>query len=189
MKKYIFASALLGMTIILGGCATTAQKTDITNQKSLFRNSDEMASSTRRMMLGLPKGTMSDLTIGKKITIMGKTNSDGTILADRILIGEWKMPSFGTNSSTAPRPEGQTPPQAIGTRMNRPTGANDPASGRRIGARIGGGQSSTNGEILKIDDTNIVLKLTDGNSKIIFFSASTTINFIPTTTPPMPEKN
>ncbi|MFH1077712.1 MAG: hypothetical protein V1745_00305 [Patescibacteria group bacterium] len=44
--------------------------------------------------------------------------------------------------------------------------------------RIAGGGSVANGEVLSKDDGSLTIKLQDGGSKIVFISASTTVNMM-----------
>lgn len=44
-----------------------------------------------------------------------------------------------------------------------------------MGARNGGGLNATNGEIISKDEKSFTVKLSDGSSKIVLFSASTTV--------------
>jgi hypothetical protein len=46
------------------------------------------------------------------------------------------------------------------------------------------GESSISGEIMEINDVNIVLTIKDNGSKIIFYSDKTQVFFMPTSTPP-----
>ncbi|MCW1892245.1 MAG: DUF5666 domain-containing protein [Candidatus Uhrbacteria bacterium] len=47
--------------------------------------------------------------------------------------------------------------------------------GGAMGARNGGGLNATNGEITSKDEKSFTVKLADGSSKIVLFSASTTV--------------
>lgn len=67
--------------------------------------------------------------------------------------------------------------EALGNRTN--TGRNNSTgqgNGNSVGLRDGSGNNSVFGEISNVDDSSITVKTSDGNSKIILLSDSTTIN-------------
>ena len=127
------------------------------------------------------------------VEIFGTQNSDGTASAQRIIVStstaalenlrQQMMDRFRENTTTPQNgPDQSSPQQQDGQRQ--PDGqftqrrfANGTASAQRSG--LGGfrGQVAANliGEILSKDDTSLTIKLTDGGSKIVFYSTSTPI--------------
>src|SRR4030042_4497859 len=67
-----------------------------------------------------------------------------------------------------------------GTTFNKFRGQNDDTRNRQTGTnnqgRIGNGNRPLTGEIIGSDDKSITVKLTDGSSKIVFFSENVSIN-------------
>lgn len=199
MKKYFLAFALLtALTLVVSGCAVKdAQDASAVNSTDKNNRRGDFASGTMKMNFGEP-ATKADLAAGKKVSVFGKTNTDGTVIATRIVIGD--MPMFGRGFATG------TPFSATGTRPisrdgeelypttsgGKPIGdmTSDQTGGRenfqgRTGRMIrgGGGQSRISGEIMKIDESSIVIKVIDNGSKIIFYTDSTEIFLAPTSTP------
>ncbi|MCX6782011.1 MAG: hypothetical protein NTW66_02765 [Candidatus Magasanikbacteria bacterium] len=215
MRKYIIIFIIFSaMALIATGCAVKNSANQKNGNAEPNASQGEMnASGTERMNFGTP-ASIQDLAIGKKITVMGTTNSDGTISATRIMIGE--MPGFGqgmrsstdhfaTGTMPGQNNDGQQdlqPPQGEG---QMPSGGDAPQGEqfqrRSAGGQWGGqngtggqrmgrtpGQSRLSGEIMKLDETSIVLQITDNGSKIVFYSQKTEIFNVPTSTPPMPPR-
>lgn len=65
-------------------------------------------------------------------------------------------------------------PQGMTFGQNMPSGMRTGGAGMG-GAMRGAGMDATNGEILSKDDTSFTLKTSDGSSKVVLFSASTTV--------------
>lgn len=63
-----------------------------------------------------------------------------------------------------------------GNRNNSSTTSTGTGAGNGTGLRDGSGNNSIFGEITKMDDSSITIKTTDGSSKIILLSDSTSIN-------------
>lgn len=122
------------------------------------------------------KGSLADLVVGKQVMVIGTSNSDGSVNAKQIMLGE--MSNFGTarfTSSTRPRaPQGEIPSDGQKADWQKKQGT-EGVFGRQ---RPTGGmrnQSGVSGEILSKDDSTIVVKLRDGGSKIVFFSNKTEV--------------
>lgn len=147
-----------------------------------------------------------DLVAGDKVTIMGTENSDGSVIATNVLVGDEtqlaeimskmrnNMPqrnavdSSDTNNRqfTAQMPSGgrtdfQNMTEEERTKMREKWGANGGNVGgqQRAGGQVAGGkrggQARISGEIFSKDDAGITLKLSNGGSKLIFFSNDTQI--------------
>lgn len=192
MKKYFLAFALLtALTLVVSGCAVkNAQDASAVNSADKNNRRGDFASGTMKMNFGEP-ATKADLAVGKKVTVFGKTNTDGTVIATRIVIGD--MPMFGRGFATGTRPisrDGEEPypttsgGKTIGGMPSDQTGGRENFQGR-TGRMIrgGGGQSRISGEIMKIDESSMVIKVIDNGSKIIFYTDSTEIFLAPTSTP------
>lgn len=208
MKKYYLILILFtAFVLVESGCAIKkANDAKAVNSTDNNNRRGDMASGTMQMNFGTP-ATIADLAIGKKVTIFGASNTDGTVNATRIVVGE--MPMFGrvfasgtpfSASGTPPVPgdASQTPE---GENFQPPSGGMSPSqTGERDGFQRPGqmdgsgqrqmrgsnGQSRIFGEIMKLDDASIVLKIIDNGSKIVFYSAATEIFLAPTSTPNFP---
>lgn len=208
MPKFLILSVAVLVLVIMGaGCNADKQTGENTNQNQNNFNSHRMSSGTPDNMRVM--GTSTDLIVSKKVVVMGTTNSDGTITAQQIMIGDVSAMPFGTstrkqlnfNSSTSGDDSGQItpPPSSDGQQWQPPadgqmpeqaqfrqrTGDGENMEGNKIRPARVAGQTSTVGEILKKDDTSLVIKLNDGGSKIVFYSATTKIFIL---TPPSAEK-
>lgn len=141
---------------------------------------------------------MSELAVGKMVTIFGASNSDGTISAARIILGE--MPIMPDAASGTPKKftrttvdnsvgggEGVQPPGDGEFRFReRPDMANASGDAAQTQQRTRPmGESIIVGEILSIDENSLTLKIKDGGSKIVYFTANTKAYLAPTSTPTM----
>lgn len=156
MRKNIFViTGMTALVLLVAGCGQVAVDQNKTADNGAPKND-------KQFKIDLPKGAISDLVVGKKIMAMGSSGADGTLTANRIIIGDAQsFGMFGRNASstTSKRPVGGNRPR---NRMNR-----------------------ASGEIVKIDQNSIILKTDNGGSAIVFFSDKTEI-YLPsnTTTPP-----
>ncbi len=147
--------------------------------------------------------TFIDLNIGQRVLIMGKKNSDGNISANQIMIGNDEVAfknmseiesSFMNNNSGDQAVDNQSIQPEVNFNGQRPdfTEMQNMSEEDRVKMmekirtqRETGviGQPSNAeeslirfiGEIIKIDETNVVLKLDSGGSKLIFYSKETKI--------------
>ena len=184
-KKIFFISLVLVSVMIFSGCGIKKEKTVENGRVNFGQNQNGMRggfNTTTFKQMG-DKGAVSDLQIGKKVTVTGASNTDGSVNASRIMIGE--MPKFERPSSTPERVQAQN---GLGT----PNGVSDGerprfvGSGDRPSGGIGQGSgimAMLNGEILKMDEAGFILKTEKEGSKIIYLTAGTEIYIISSTTP------
>ncbi|MDD2758364.1 MAG: hypothetical protein PHD72_03265 [Patescibacteria group bacterium] len=199
MRRYIIIFLIFSaVALVATGCAVENSKNQNGNFPPRQNNGDRSSSSTGRVNFGTPT-SIEYLAVGKKITIMGTTNADGTVSALNIMLGE--MPIFGQEfrsssgrfaSSTMPNaqeaPQNFQPTSGDTGQWQRRDGgdrldgrAGPPSDGQRINRSAG--QTRISGEILEIDKFGLVLKLADGGSKIVFYSDKTGVFNMPTSTP------
>ena len=152
MRKYIFPIFVVGLVFLAAGCGKSEQMKNDFNKENRNFGSRNFASST--MEFPHTVGTIADLREGLKVVVSGKTNTDGTINATKIMIGELPMFNGQNNdrpkNTDGPRPQGEMP-----QRMN--------------------GQSRVIGEIFKMDESSLVIKEVKTGSKIVFYSDKTEI--------------
>lgn len=185
-KKIGVLTFLIGGLIFVAGCGKANTSTTNSRQKERgnFQRGQNASSTQNFPMMSGVAATTTDLVVGKMITVMGTTNSDGSVNATRIMIGEMlRDPNMGTSTpNVAPPINGSSvgaeniPPS--GERGERPEGV--PQFNRAGGGQMGQGKSVTRvtGEIISRDDASLIVKMKDGGSKIIFYSSKTEI-FIP----------
>ncbi len=203
LKKFGIASLLVGGVIFISGCgqANTIPQNGGANKNNFPRSNS--ASSTEKFFNMGTKATLADLVVGKKITVMGTTNSDGTVSAKRIMIGEpggFMMRGATSTTSTGEnfRP-GNLPNDAVNNPGQQPVSNGGQFNGqnrgqmgaggqRPNGGRMMGGNGMVSGEIISKDDTSLVIKNQAGGSKIVFYSDKTEIFLFqpPTSTPATP---
>jgi len=187
-KKIFFVSILLVSTIIFSGCGVKKENTIDTGKGKLNvnQNGDRTGFNTSTFKQVGEKGEITDLQIGKKVTVMGASNSDSSINASRVMIGE--MPIMERSSATPERIQAQDG-QGISGGVNngeRPNFTGGQNNFRGAGAMGAGGMSvMLNGEILKINETGFILKMEKEGTKIIYVTAGTEIYLISSTTPQM----
>jgi|GEM_PF-2041254 len=206
MKKYNIVLFLF-LILFVFGCA---KKNDETGQASDERqgqeNMSEQTQNRSRAFESLIQAEFSDLKEGVFIMVLGSQNSDQSINASRIVIGD-NASSFedlapGPVSFQNNKQEPLGDERELGEERN--FGANQNQSNRggfdisrfenmteeereqmrqqmseRRNLSSGpafSGQISVSGQVVKFDEKSIVIKLEEG-SKIIFFSDATFFNF------------
>ena len=186
MKKYLLLSTLAVFMFVFGGCATPQNSAPQTNKTT---PAGDMTSSTEKGPQ-MPKGTVNDLKVGVKVTVMGTAGTDGIVSATRITIGDTGPGNFqpgkfptSTMASSTKFNKGQYP------QGQRPQRKDGQSNGQWAGRGPGGGQSMArvSGEILKKDDASLTIKNDDGGSKLVYYSEKTEIFIFqpPTNTPKM----
>jgi hypothetical protein len=176
-KKIFFVFILLVSTIIFSGCGVKKENNFIMNEgKNNFGNGQNrgtgqgMFTSSTWQNVG-EKGNIEDLKLGEKIMIMGATNQDGSINANRIMIGE--MPKIERPSTTLEQiREKQEEEGNFGERNHFIRDDNTPGDARQ-GMVMGGG--FLQGEILKMDENSLILKTETTGTKIVYFTPETEI--------------
>lgn len=203
MKKNYFTILFLAIiSLTVAGCSISNKKTNENqqnnDQKPVQNAGDEQMN---RWNENFSEGSLSDLKISQKVSVMGTKNANGSIAANQIIIGDSEtdfnelgenMRSGGRNATNTnlennlgsqppQRPEGQSPnfeqfqnmtgEERAKLRPERMAGG----MGRGAPANIDQKMARLNGEILDKDDTSLTLKLATGGSKLIFFTEDTKI--------------
>jgi len=176
MFRYLAIFGILSFSFLLiVGCGNTNKVVPNSNSVNENRERPEgtfFASSTNRLLL-----KREDLKVADKIMVMGTSNSDGTITASQIILGDFiNNPGFRRDGSTS-TPEfnntGSPSSSVSGQQLDRRQ------FGRQGGALAGRGNAAglarLSGEIIKLEENNLVLKIQDGGSKIVYFSDKTEI--------------
>lgn len=194
MSKF-FSLLILFSLIILGGVGCSANNKKQNNLNIQIDNNqgnqiENFASSTAPNN-NRTAASLNDLVVGKQIMVMGAVNGNGSLTATEIVIGDFKNFASGTapnmNKGSLPQPVGQ-----IGETSERPmdrekpdgnfTPPTSPDRGESVrpGSRTGSGlgvasQPRFVGEILKKDDTSLVVKIANGGSQIVYFTEKTIV--------------
>lgn len=198
-KKTLIIPFLIISLVIITGCSINSSG-DNKEQRQNTRQE-----TTARQMPNwdenFSEGSINDLEIGQKVSIMGTENADKSVVAERIMIGNSKTDWQKTGRAMGPPPitdqetdndAGQPQPDFDGQRPNferfqnmseeervkfrEEMMAQRETSGMTRPNRAGGSITRLNGEIIDKDDTSIILKLEGGGSKLIFLSENIDIS-------------
>jgi len=198
MKKNLVIIFPLVASLIIAGCVVN---TGQTNKNTNSAENTNQATTTdqangNRMDDRFEAATALDLETGKKVMVLGTSNSDGSISAERITIGNsdtnfedlnpglQPKPEDSTNSgetvdnNTMPQPStGQRPDFANMSEEERAKFREQRPNGGAVGPRPDSNSQMTRitGEIVKKEDNILTVKLDSGGSKLIFLSESTSI--------------
>lgn len=191
MKKHnIILSIFLIALLLIIGCS---KKNEQNSNEQRNQNQEQQIEENQlpRWNENFEEAGSDDLIIDQQILVMGTENSDGSISANEIMIGntEADFENMGgfegqrgnfeqmQNSSYSERFQNMSDEERakfmVEMRVQR-----EASGGSFPRANMRGGTSRLNGEIIDKDDTTITLKLEDGGSKLIFFSDSTRVSMI-----------
>lgn len=206
-KIFLLSACVFCAALFTAGCAPKNNSEDATQGQAPGQNGRfQNASGTPQMNFGT-EINMNELAVGKMVTVFGAINSDGTMSASRILLGE--MPMVQSTASGTPKKftkitvddstsgggsasfqgggEGMQPPGGGEFQFReRPDMADDSGDTTRTQQRTRPmGESIIVGEILSIDENSLTLKIKGGGSKIVYITANTKAYLAPTSTPMM----
>ena len=200
VKKNNFIFLMLTLLLLTGvGCSKNEQQNNSLNKP--INNQEQVQGENQNDIWqdNFNQLSLDDLVGGKMVMVTGTENSDGSISADRIIVGDQNMDfnnlgrnfvapeqnNIANNDNQIP----QTPPEFTGG--GRPDFQNmsdedrqalreqmmDNVNGARTGSTRSAGQAMArlNGEILSVDDDSLTIKLEAGGSKLVFFSSETQI--------------
>ncbi len=98
MKKYLIPALLLS-ALVIAGCSTSqnagANNSLNTNQPQQQNNQTPQRITNENFS----QGSLTDLEIGKKVMVMGKQNTDGTVVASQVIVAnsDADFSQFGPN--------------------------------------------------------------------------------------------
>ncbi len=183
-KKIFFVSILLVSTIIFSGCGLKKENNFKMNEgKNNFGNGQNrgtgqgMFTSSTWQNLG-EKGNIEDLKLGEKIMVMGSINQDGSVNANRIMVGE--MPKIERPSTTLEQIRERQEEEGDFEEKNSFMRDDNTLGGARQGVTMRGG--FLQGEILKMDENSLILKTETTGTKIVYFTPGTEIYIFSSTT-------
>ncbi|MBU4482229.1 hypothetical protein KKC16_02145 [Patescibacteria group bacterium] len=198
MKKNYLIIFILLFVLVISGCAKKVDTNNINqNQQQAQENNQPQWNEN------FDEASLDDLLVGGQAMIMGTENSDNSISANQIMIGNTasdfqNMNQMRRPTSTAEINNNQLQPSA-GFNGQRPNfqnmsdeerakmreqmvvGGGTAGGGRVRSGNMGGGATRLVGEILDKDESTITLKLKDGGSKLIFFSEDTNVSIVKST--------
>ncbi|MFA6486149.1 MAG: hypothetical protein WCT40_02170 [Candidatus Magasanikbacteria bacterium] len=183
-RAYLFVTvAMVGIVLMGAGCGAEKKTSEAKygDQRGVALTGDNIGNGFGRM--NFATGTVADLIVGTKVTVMGTSNTDGSMSATRIMIGDF--PGFGVRptstgfSSSSPRTAGQS----TGGGNRSWSNGQKTGEGRARPATVGmgstvRGQARVSGIILKKDDSSLVMQEVTGGSKIVFYSDKTEVVII-----------
>lgn len=202
MKKNFLIILFLISLVTLAGCSTGNQQNRIqenNQQDDLSTNEEKPKMKWDENFL---EAKLDDLSIGQNVLVMGVKNDDGSITAERIMIGNMEtkfdelapIPIMGQDGEENKDIPANSNRQAPGNLPDFQNMSDEERAKLReqMMARIGEGQrleGSGNfrrgsvgqeilriiGEVIKKDEQGLTIKLAEGGSNLIFFSDSTAV--------------
>ena len=203
MKKNYFIALFLFGIIILSGCVSNQDNGNQNQQGPIQQNEDQQDQPVQEnqgpgLDENFSEASLDDLEVGQQILVMGAESDDGSITAQRIMIGNVET-NFaeiapiqmrvrigeengdGSNNQNFQRPQGMPDSQSMSDEER--TKFREQMMAERGGERPEGmgnfqqrntGQTTARitGEIIAKDDESITIKLDEGGSKFVFFSDS-----------------
>jgi len=165
-QKYILGVGVLFLVLLISGCATKIPPVNSQNGNNNQRGMmgvGNVSSTFNNFLQNTTTSTVADLLVGKKVLVFGTTNSDNSLNATQIIIGD--LPNFRPDQPSQ-RPTTNRPSNSNGQGGSRP-------QGQMMGGRSGGA-NMVSGEIFKKDDTSLIIK-NDNGSRIVFYSDKTAV--------------
>ena len=203
-KNYLIILALFAVLVLLSGCS---KKTEQSQNKNQEQNQEQAQKNNQlRWNENLTATNREALKVGGYVMVMGTTNSDGSMTAERIIISEDEtdfenMSQMMRQTSTAEINGGQStvgfPADGYGfgqgehpdfkqfenmTDEERAELREQMQAGRQAPENFDAGKIQKSGmerfdgEIIILNADSMTLKLTAGGSRIIFYSDSTEIS-------------
>jgi hypothetical protein len=192
MKKRYFIILPALVLLTLTGCLSDNEGE---NQNNNQQNGLSQVNKDQRFNRGedSSEDAIVDLEVGQQIFVMGMENSDGSITADQIIIGDLETnfdemiqniriedspeaSDEGMDNTPQGRPDTQNFLEEEKSLLREQMKSAGSAEGVARSGSVNREQIiKIQGEIIKKDDEVLTLKLTDGGSKFIFLSDSTII--------------
>ena len=195
-KQHIIISFLVIILLTTAGCSLFNQQQTNDNQKDKQQNQTQNYNDNQinKWNENFSEANLNDLAVGKKVSIMGTENTDGSVVANRIFIGDKETDFQNMNRIMRPADnngDNHPLPNFKGERQNfeqfqnmseeermkmmekMRTRRETSSAGRP--SNIEKGITRLIGEIIGKDKSTITLKLENGGSKIVFFSESTDV--------------
>ncbi|MFH1187908.1 MAG: hypothetical protein V1688_03560 [bacterium] len=196
-KKY-FMPVLCLSVLLISGCGANANTNSNSSQNTNQPQQQSNQTPQRITNENFSQGSLADLEIGKKVMVMGKQNTDGTIVASQVIVAnsDVDFSQLGPNrnqqqknSADPSQFQNLTEEERAQLRAQRGGGQNltdeqkaqfrTQMGGKSNGKRqMNRSMAHLNGEITAKDDTSITLKLKDGSAKLVFVSDATIVDII-----------
>jgi len=192
-KKYLLIPTLCLVAVAMSGCTLGSKKdTPMTNNNQVV-GVDRYAGWDEQF----DQIEYGDLQVGMQVMVTGETQSDGSMVADRVLVGasgadmmRFSAPLAGQDDvpvGEPPADRGNTMFQ--GERPNMETfqnmsdeereqfrermRENMPEGVQSGGGFAGSGMGQARGEVMSIDEQNFTVKLGESGSRLVFINDET----------------
>ncbi|MFA6537317.1 MAG: hypothetical protein WCT18_02855 [Patescibacteria group bacterium] len=186
MKKTLALLLLVPVSLILAGCVkTNGNRQNLKNPEQINRGQNGQGFNKMFENLNLQKIALADLKLNDKVTVFGPINSDGSVNAEKLILGDlietMKTAKHDNPEVLLPQEKQKNEKENFPPRdqndFERKEFTGQKGAGK--GMMLGRAQNLV-GEILKIEEQTITIKLPDGGSKIILLNDKTEIsNFDP----------
>ena len=198
MKKIYFIIPLFLVIFVVAGCSNKNKQAESNSQDNNQSQEQQVQDNqSPKWNENFDEASLSDLAISQQILVMGNENSDGSILAEQIIIGDDKTDFQNMGGFMRPQTNGnngdqQSPPNFEGqqpdfekfqdmsdeerAKMREEMMAQRQALGNGAGRGTGNANMARlGGEIIEKDEQSLTLKLNEGGSKLVFFSETTKV--------------